>query len=466
MSTIRSYFSDNTTLLRNNYTNNSRNPVFELSYGGSNNSGNTLISRYLLKVDLNNLTGKTSNGDILVDQITSHKIKIKNVISESQDRVGSKFLDAYRGSNVNIIAYPINEAWVEGTGYDFIYNPPAFNPDLLNTTPSNWYYKNSGVLWSESGSFTGNTPNIILNNQYLQDGTEDIELDITNYINGIIFSGNSNNGIGICFDSNTEHFTANNRYVITFFSKYTQTFFEPYLETTYDQVIIDNRDRFVMDSNQSLYLTSPKNDINTVDKVIIYDYNDDVYSVVSGTSISKINNNTYKITLNINSDNYPDLVNFRDDWYYTTTNNNNKQYRFEQDFTLFNNDSNRFNKLEFHNSVFSLGFNGITYNEKLHMNQGIRRINVITKRLYNSSIQRDLFVDNLQYRIYNQQGNNIEMEIIPWSQVNVSSVDGNYFDLDPSWLIPQFYFIEFQLVSNLYTYKPAERIGFQVVSEN
>lgn len=463
MSIIRSYFSDNTTLLRNNYTNNSRNAVFELSYGGNTDSGNTLTSRYLLKFDLNNLIGKLTNNEILQSQISSHKIKIKNVISESKDKVGGKFLDAYRGSNVNIITYPINESWVEGTGYEFIYNPPSYNPNLLNTTPSNWYYKDSGVLWNEFGSFSGLTPNIILDTQYIQDGSEDLELDITDYVNSILFSGVTNNGVGICFDSNTETFGANNRYVLTFFSKYTQTFYEPYLETSYNQVILDNRDKFTLDNNQSLYFY-PKDTDLVVDKVIIYDYNDDVYDVLSGNSITMVKNNVFKIDLNIDSSTYPDLVNFRDVWYYTAT--NSKQYNFEQEFTLFNNDSNRFNKLDFTNNNFSLGFNGITYNEKIQSSQGVRKINIITKRLYNSSIQRDLFVDNLQYRIYNQQGHNIEIEIIPWTNVNLTSNEGNFIELDPSWLIPQFYFIEFKLTSNNYVYKPIDRIKFQIVSEN
>lgn len=458
MSIIRSYFSKNTTLIKGNYSNNSRNPVFELSYGGSLSSSSTYISRYVFKIDLDNVIEKINDDKLFQSNITSHKIKIKNVISESKDLIGGLFIDAYRGSNATVLAFPLNENFVEGTGFDFIYNATAYNENFLNQTPANWYYRDSGVSWSENGIYSSLTPNIVLTTQYLQDGSEDLELDITNYINGILFSGNTNYGIGLAFSSNTESFTSENRYVITFFSKYTQTFYEPFLETEYDQTITDNRCDFKLDDNNKLYLISNK-DLTSVNKVEIYDDDDTLVNTFLPSSITLVSKNVWGINLTISSDDYPDLINFTDKWYYTI---NSKSYTIDQEFTLFS--PKHFNNNKDEISEYHFSFFGIKYNEKITRDSGVRKIMLKGKRLYGNSIEYDLAVDSIQYRIYNQQSNSIELQIIPWTDVNITS-NGTYFELDPSWLIPQFYYIELRVIVNGYEIKTNNRIKFNILSE-
>lgn len=450
MGIIRSYFNKNTTLIKDNSTNNSRNPVFELSYG------NSIVSRYIFQVDLDNLQEKISNNYILQNNILKHTIKIKNVISESKERIGSTFIDSIRGSNSTILIYPLNQNFEEGTGFDFIYNPTAYNNDFLNNTPANWYYSDNGITWAENGTFSSSTPSIVLDTQYLQNGSEDIELDVTEYINNILFSGGTNYGLGIAYSSNTENFNSNNRYVITFFSKYTQTFFEPFLETEYVQYINEDRYNFKLDEDNKLYLCSNK-DIDTIGKVEIYDYQNNLYETIYPSGITMVKDKIWSIDLNISSDEYPDLVNFTDRWYYI---NNSKQYIYDQEFTLFLEDKFKNNQDEVSNYYFS--FNGILYDEKIKRISEPRKIYLKGKRLYGNSIDTDLSFDKLEYRIYNEQAHSVEIEIIPWTPVHKIQ-NMFYFDLDTTWLIPQFYYIELRVTSNDYVIKTNNRIRFNII---
>jgi hypothetical protein len=458
MGILRSYFAKNTTLIRDNLTNNSRNPIIEFSYGNSLNSSSTAISRYIFQVDLSNLLEKLSTQELLQQNIVSHKVKIKNVIAESQDLIGQTFMDAYRGSNTALIIYPLNEDFSEGTGFDFIYNPTAYNQDFLNETPANWYYRDSNIPWAESGTFSSLTPSDVLSIQYLQDGSEDLELDVTDYINSILFSGGTHYGLGIAYSSTTESFTSNNRYVITFFSKYTQTYYEPFLETEFNQTINENRCFFPLDEDNYLYLISNTN-LTSVDSVEIYDYEDNLYTTIPASGITLVKKNIWAINLNISSTDYPDIVNFTDKWFCTV---NGKQYTHDQEFTLFKKDYFTSRSKEIAEYYFN--FFGIVYNEKITRASGSRKIYIQGKRLFNSSVDNDLHFDSLEYRIYNQQSDTIQLDVVPWTAVN--KIDGGlYFDLDPSWLIPQFYFIELRVNINGYKICQNNRIKFNIVSE-
>jgi hypothetical protein len=75
---FRSYFKKQAILIKNSFTNNSRNPIIELSYGGSENSSTTVYSRYVFNVDLDKLQEKISSNTINRNTIQSHFLKIKN----------------------------------------------------------------------------------------------------------------------------------------------------------------------------------------------------------------------------------------------------------------------------------------------------------------------------------------------------------------------------------------------------
>jgi hypothetical protein len=155
---LRSYFKKQATLIRNSFTNSSRNPVFELSYGGTTNSATTYVSRYVFNVDLDNLNSKISSNTINQNTVQSHILKIKNCISLNDGYIGVDLITSKRASGFDLAFIKLNESFDEGTGYDYIYNDAQYREVELNKSSANWYNrKNPQITWSQSGVFTSDT---------------------------------------------------------------------------------------------------------------------------------------------------------------------------------------------------------------------------------------------------------------------------------------------------------------------
>jgi len=84
MSIYRSYFLKNNTLISNNVTNNSQNPVTEVSYG----TVDKRVSRFIFDVDLTNLQSRILNGFINPNRILRHVLHMTNTISYAQQYLG------------------------------------------------------------------------------------------------------------------------------------------------------------------------------------------------------------------------------------------------------------------------------------------------------------------------------------------------------------------------------------------
>ena len=79
MGILRTYFSKDTTIVRNSCVNTGRNPIVELFYAGSTNVNNTKYSRYLFDIDLTGLTQNLSCVNLSGGSVT-HKIKMTNTL--------------------------------------------------------------------------------------------------------------------------------------------------------------------------------------------------------------------------------------------------------------------------------------------------------------------------------------------------------------------------------------------------
>mgnify|MGYP003596255214 CR=1 FL=1 len=84
MSYYRSYFSKNNTLISNNQTNNSQNPVTEVSYGTLDKQ----VSRFIFDVDFTELRSKINDGTINPNRIVKHVLHMTNTISYAQQYLG------------------------------------------------------------------------------------------------------------------------------------------------------------------------------------------------------------------------------------------------------------------------------------------------------------------------------------------------------------------------------------------
>ena len=160
MSRFRSFFSKNATLIENNVSNNSQNPVTEISYGGLIKQ----VSRFIFDVDLSNLINKINNGTINSSRITKHVLHMTNTIRYAPQYIGTKSYSTNinRASSFNLDLFKLTEDWDEGSGYIFEYDNselPVF-PSIKEQAP-NWFNRKTNDLWNNEGAYLSGVTEIL-----------------------------------------------------------------------------------------------------------------------------------------------------------------------------------------------------------------------------------------------------------------------------------------------------------------
>lgn len=449
MSIFRSYLKKNNTLIQGNYTNNSQNPVAEISYGTSEKQ----VSRFIFDINLDNLTKDMLDRKIDLNKIKKHVLHFTNTISIATEYVGkvSYSAEIQRASSFDLDLYKINEEWDEGSGYDFIYNNV-----VISTTnqASNWYNSKTDNMWQQEGSYSSGVTEII-GTQHFDKGCENIEIDVTEHINNIL-SGETSYGFGLKFSDKYENIVTNLRNAVAFHTKNTNTVYEPYLETIIDDEIYDDRKCFYINNNNELYLYLNKKYLDsnvTVNHVDIIDFNGKTYKRIDGGEIIMVENGIYKISLDVSSNDYPDNIIFNDIWDLTI---NEKNIKYENDFYVLGENivDDYFNPDNYH-----LTLRGIADGEKISTFEN-RKIIVNFKSLYPDS--NSLLLDDIEYRIFYRVGDKYEIDIIPFSKLNRN--DKHYFfKLDTRWLIPQEYYLQLRYKTNNVVITKTEK-SFNIVS--
>ena len=473
MSIFRSYFLKNNTLIGNNLSNNSQNPVTEVSYG----TLNTQVSRFIFDIDFDDIRAKIADGSINPSRIVKHVLHMTNTIRYAQQYVGKKSysLNIDRASSFDLELFNINQSWDEGSGYEFEYNDPNFQfvdvvDPVLIPQASNWSARTTTSGWTVQGAYISGVTQII-GTEHFEKGDEDIEIDITDYINQRIFGTGytgtttftgSSYGLGIKFPDSFEVLETNFRQAVAFHAKHTNTYYEPYIETTIDDIIQDDRNYFYLDKDNDLFLYVNIGNFQqnvTVNQVQIFDYEDNLVATLTGSSIINVSKGVYKITLNVDSNTYPDAVLFKDVWTLTV---NSRTTTFEGEFYLISQDKyytfDQSNQMNFDNYYFY--FWGI--NEKENVRVGtVRKIKLTIKELYAN--QNNFLPLDIEYRLFTTIGKKYELDLIPFTSVNRTN-KGYEFNLDTSWLIPQDYYLQIRLKNGSY-YENKQTLSFTVVSD-
>lgn len=468
MSIFRSYFSKNDTLISTNLTNNSQNPVTEVSYG----SLNQRVTRFIFDIDLQDLVDKINNGFIVPNNGMKHILHMTNTISYAQQYLGKKsYSDSIeRTSSFDLDLFNVSEDWDEGSGYDFIYNDIIY-PDTTDQAV-NWKERKSDVDWSTAGAYNSGTTQII-GTQRFETGGESLHIDITDYVNqrlsemGVTgltgtttFTGNSY-GLGVKFPDSYEELLTEFTQAVAFHAKQTNTWYEPYIETVVNDIIKDDRNYFYLDKDNDLFfyvnIGGIEQNIN-VESVNIYDYEDNLIDTLTGDSIINVSKGVYKITLNIDSQSYPDAVLFRDEWNFVI---NGRQSQHVGEFYLISEKRyytfDQSNQINFENYFFY--FWGI--NEKENIVAGnLRKVKLTIKELYPN--QNNFLPLDIEYRLFTTAGSKYEIDVIPFTSINRTNV-GYEFILDTSWLIPQDYKLQIRMKNGNY-YENKQTLSFTIVS--
>lgn len=482
MSVFRSYFKKNNTLIDNNLTNNSQNPVTEISYG----TFNAQPTRFIFDIDLEDLVQRIKDGLIVPNDSMKHVLHMTNTISYAPQYLGRKSysVNIERASSFQLDLFNVDEDWDEGSGYDFIYNDTIYPyVDVLDRQTidpaSNWFYRKTEIPWTNEGAYTGGTE--IIGNQYFEKGCENLEIDITDYVNQRLvemgltgltgttaYTGNSF-GLGIKFADYIESGETEFRQSVAFHAKNTNTWYEPYIETTVDDTIKDDRNYFYLDKDNDLYLyVNVGNGLDSeisVDRVEIFDNQGELIDTISGiTGVTNICKGVYKIQYKVDSQyNNGVLINdailFQDKWYLTIngreTNHTGQFYLISPDkYYTFDNS----NQINFDNYFFY--FWGIGEKENI-IAGNIRKIKLTIKELYAN--QNNFLPLDIEYRLFTTLGKKYEIDVIPFTPVNRTNM-GYEFNLDTSWLIPQDYYLQIRMKNGAY-YENKQTLSFTVVSD-
>jgi hypothetical protein len=439
--------------------NTGQNPVTELFYGGDSNH---TYSRFIFQFNIDRLRNLYLDGTFVDLSKLKHTLRMTNTGAFDKELLGKVTCDGKpRTSSFDLILFNVTQAWDEGTGYDFNDCDIIGGETNISYGPSNWFESRTNVNWSSGpGVYTGVTT--VLATQHFEHGNENIEIDVTDVVNNYI-TGATNNGLGLAFPNELEELKTNDLCYVGFFTRHTQTFYEPHVETIYDNNINDDRYNFYLDKENYLYLYvnlggKPTN-LDNNPGVLIYDDQDVLFSAFTGNQIEQVTKGVYRVCLSVPSEQYRDCLEFTDIWTGLTINGITRP-DVELNFVLKSGDE-FFNIGENDLLPKQVGINvtGIRSMEKINRGD-VRKVFVSVRKPY--SIEQKQLVDNIEYRLYVKEGKN-EYTVIDYQELNLTS-NNNYFLLDTESLIPNTYYLDIKVTSNLEVNTLKDVIKFDIVS--
>ena len=456
MSYFRSYFEKNNTILKDSQVNTAKNPNTELIYGST-------FSKFIFKVDFTELKNKVNSGDFVINSNTKHTLHLTNTIFGDETLLRQKNgRGRDRTASFDLIVFKVPEYWDEGIGFD--YEDQVFDFTDGNNTfderPSNWFNRTTLNPWSSEGVYNNNP--VIIKTIHFDNGNEDISADITNYVNGIIVSGNTDHGLGLAFAVLYQDIESEVDQSVAFFTKYTQTFFEPFVETHFDDTIYDNRQNFIEGVNQNLYLYVTKgnnfHNLSALPTVDITDANGTVLPGLANLQTTKIRKGIYKVTFGLSGVLCDGKRFYYDRWKNLILDGRAIDPIFQKfvpkPYTFNFSVGENIKELQ----RYAVQFFGIKLNEKIKSGE-IRKI-VTTFRSIDTP--KNVLFDKVFYRIYIKEGKT-NVNVFDWTQLD--KTNENSFMLDTSYLIPREYYLEIKgKMHNEYIYYN-DVIKFEIVSE-
>jgi hypothetical protein len=456
MSYFRSYFEKNNTIIKNSQVNTAKNPTTEIFYGSG-------FSKFIFKVDFSELKNKIDLGEYVINNDTKHTLRLTNTIFGDETFLGAKRGSGRQRTNsFDIIVFKISEFWDEGLGFDYEDGGYDFTTgnETFDERPSNWFNRTTLNPWTTEGVYA-NTPTIVTT-MHFDNGNEDLDVDITQYVNGILVSGNTNHGLGLAFAVLYQDITAEIDQSVAFFTKYTQTFFEPYVETYFNDRINDDRLNFVEKTIQNLYLYVTKGtnfyDLNTIPRVDILDSNNVIISGLNDLVPIKIKKGVYKVSFGLNGVLCDGKRFFYDKWKLLSLDGVSigdvKQKFIPKPYTSLYTVGENQTELE----RYAIQYSGIKLNEKII--KGEKRKIVVKFRSINQP-KTELF-DEVYYRMFIKEGRT-NVIVHDWTQLDVTNE--NSFTLFTENYIPREYWIELKGKTHTEEIFYDDYIKFEIVSE-
>jgi hypothetical protein len=476
MSILRSYIDKNNTIISNTYVNTARNPVVELNFGASDFiEPNFGFTRYIFDVDLGLLRQNIESGVISTGctSAMTHTLKMTNTSSFDNELLNTFMSnERRRATSFDLILFRIPKTsgdtgnaqmWDEGVGYDYNDFNIARNsaeggaspltyvdPRAFSTRPSNWYQTTTISEWSEEGIYNNKNQGLvnfsdltIIATQHFELGNEDINMDMTDEINGIIDGTITGvTGWGIAYVPQIENITGlTESYSVAFFSKYTQTFYQPYLLTSYNDYIQDDRNQFLKNQENKLYLYVYQNgdfvNLDSTPFVRIQDRNGVAVTGMDSLTTCLRTKGIYEVVVPNGFSGSPTPCQYFDIWSGLTINgqpvpNVTNQFTLQQYSAGI-----QIGSVSKEPQKFGFNFYGILQNEQI-LSSDIRKVGVTIKKAYTG--QQLLLDVSAFYRVYVKEGTT-EVQVQDWTPIN-RTPNEYYFMFDMRDKIPNQYFVD------------------------
>jgi hypothetical protein len=356
--------------------------------------------------------------------------------------------------------------WDEGVGYDYNdfniaqnsanggISPLTYvDSRAYSTRPSNWYQTTTLSGWSENGVYNNKNEGVvnysgltIVARQHFELGNEDLNMDMTDEINGILNGSITGvTGWGISYLPQIENITGlTESYSVAFFSRHTQTFYQPFLLTNYNDLIQDDRNQFLKNQENKLFLYVYQNgDFVNLDSdpyVRIEDRNGVAVNGMASLNTCLKTKGVYEVIVPNGFANSPTPCLFYDVWSGLTINGQSIPNVTNQ-FSLQPYTSGiQIGSVSKDPQIFGFNFYGILQNEKI-LNTDIRKVGVTIKKAYTG--QQLLLDVSGFYRVYVMEGTT-EVEVQDWTPLN-RTPNEYYFIFDMRDKIPNQYFVDIQV---------------------
>ncbi len=215
---IRHIFLDKTaTLIKGSEANTGLNPVVELNYGD-------MVTRFILHFDLTEVEKMVEEHVIDLDNTTftlkmTNCTAINGVPYEKLFFFGNTCIQKERASSFTLLALELNRDFDAGRGFEYSDDTWITNNKSYSQNGCNWFQAANGLAWESEGVYsaekikeeydkfadikngiTGSgVTSLVIDFQHFDFGDEQLQMDITSYVKGVLSGEKDNNGIMLCY---------------------------------------------------------------------------------------------------------------------------------------------------------------------------------------------------------------------------------------------------------------------------
>lgn len=435
----KTYFKKSNTIIRGSEENFGLNPISMLHCGG-------MTSRFIVYFDINSIKKYIYENQSSTENFT-HRLHMTNCGSIDNKHFNDEISgfngssERRRNTSFDVVIFEVPQEWDAGIGFDSSLDYWLTGNSSVSYKGSTWYNSTTDNTWGCNGIYSDSTLNdeiskyknnddsIIVSIQHFDYGNEDLDVDITKYVNDVVNAKKRNHGLCIsyapCVDDTNVYYTG-------FFNNNTNTFFEPYVETSCKDAIHDDRYKFYLDKENNLLLFAQidgefvnldENPICTIDGM--------------GYPVKRVKKGVYCASVKLSSKQYDSDTILTDVWTNIKLNDEVLD-DVEMDFVTLKKQLH-FNigtSKDFTNKYTAIA-QGINHSETLHPDEK-RDVKVYFKRDYTHNDYK--LVDDAKYRVYTTDGKR-EIDVIDWDNIDVFS-DYNVFTISSNDFLPGDYKID------------------------